>query len=81
MDFRLDSDVSDGGGCLLVSVTVGKSGSTGNHRIIQHHQWKSSCNANWYNQLIYDPVRGLVVPALTLPLLRVTADSAWSGNC
>ena len=31
MDVRRDSDVSDGGGCLLVGVTVGKSGSTGNH--------------------------------------------------
>ena len=60
MEFRRDSEASNGGGWLLLGVTGGKSGSTGNHggpgihpanaRKIKLHQWKSGCNTNWYNQ-------------------------------
>ena len=57
MDFRGDSEVSNGGGRLQLGVTGGKARSTGNHggpgihlanaRIIEPHHW-TGCNTNWY---------------------------------
>ena len=64
MDFRRDSEVSNGGGRLQLGVRGGKSGSTGNHggpgihladaREIELHQWKSGCNTNWCNKYYYN---------------------------